>query len=422
MISILKKVVVGSGVIQLKKMLGNKSILLLATIFLSLIIIEISFQITFKSGFFKDSVTEDQNRKCTYTVYENLYHQSEENLVEFCRDSNGFIEHQNFSDKNSTIYVCGGSTTETYIVPPSKRWPAILEVLSSNKIVNDSLSGRAFSECLQRVELYLTKFPKPQRILLLNNVNTLGKFAINNSTAKEVNLSTNLKMKISQLYYSMFPGIVSARGSGFFQEIIRRESKVKTADLIVKNNDHSFKIDRTYSMALNSNCCHIASAINLPNSEKFFDWNSNKNINNYVRFYEHELNILQKTLDKFDIPRDHILFGFESYSYVLGKSQFGDPIRRQLLNDYNVPAKSFSSRESFSIVNRFDDAIRSLLVSKKWNYFNSQDFLMRPEYFYDAVHLTPLGSEAMAQGVFQIIRNNVSQSIKSPNENLDYIK
>jgi hypothetical protein len=175
-------------------------------------------------------------------------------------------------------------------------------------------------------------------------------------------------------------------------------------------------------MALNSNCCHIASAINLPNSEKFFDWNSKKNINNYVRFYEHELNILQKTLDKFDIPRDHILFGFESYSYVLGKSQFGDPIRRQLLNNYNVPAKSFSSRESFSIVNRFDDAIRSLLVSKKWNYFNSQDFLMRPEYFYDAVHLTPLGSEAMAQGVFQIIRNNVSQSIKSPNENLDYIK
>ena len=390
--------------------------------FLSLIIIEISFQVTFKSGFFKDSVTKTQNRKCTYTVYENLYHQSEENLVEFCRDSNGFIEHENFSDKNSIIYICGGSTTETYIVPPSKRWPAILEVLSGDKVVNDSLSGRTFSDCLQQVELYLTKFPVPQKILLLNNVNTLGKFAINNSTAKEVNMSTNSKMKISQLYYSIFPGIVSARGSGFFQEIIRRESKLKTADRIVKKNDHSYKIDHTYSMALNSNCCHIASAVNLPNSEKFFEWNSKKNIDDYAKFYEQELNKLQKTLDKFDIPRDRILFGFESYSYVLGKSQFGDPMRRQFLNNSNVGAKSFSSRESFAIVNRFDNAIRSLLVSKKWNYFNSQDFLIRPEYFYDAVHLTPLGSEVMAQGVFRIIRDNVPQSIKSPDENLDYIK
>jgi hypothetical protein len=73
-------------------------------------------------------------------------------------------------------------------------------------------------------------------------------------------------------------------------------------------------------------------------------------------------------------------------------------------------------------VNRFDNAIRSLLVSKKWSYFDSQDFLIRPEYFYDAVHFTPLGSEVMAQGIFQIIKDNVPQSIKSPDENLDYIK
>lgn len=398
----------------MKKILGNKTILLLATMILSLITIEISFQIAFKSGFFKDRVTETQNGKCTYTIYENLYHQSEDNLVEFCRDYNGFIEHQNFSDKKSTIYVCGGSTTETYVVPPNKRWPAILEVLTNNKVVNDSASGRTFSECLKRVELYLTKFPKPQRILFLNNVNTLGKFAIDNSTAKEVNLGENLKMKISQLYRSVFPGIVSARGSGFFQEIIRRESKVKTADRIVKNNDHAFKIDHTYSVALNSNCCHYASIVNSPNSENFFDWNSSKNINNYVRFYELELNRLQKILDEFDFPRDHIVFGFETYSYVLGKSQFGDPMRRQLLNNSNDAAKLFSSRESFSIVNRFDNSVRSLLMSKEWNYFDSEDFLMRPEYFYDAVHLTPLGSEAMAQGVFQTIRDNIGWSIRIP--------
>ena len=398
----------------MKKIFDNKSILLLSTMFLSLIIIEVSCQFAFKSGFFKDRVTETQNGKCTYTIYENLYHQSEENLVEFCRDSNGFIEHQNFSDKNSTIYVCGGSTTEAYVVPPKKRWPAILEVLSGNKVINDGASGRTFSECLQQVELYLTKFSKPQRILFLNNVNTLGKFAIDNSTAKEVNLGENLKLKISKLYQSVFPGIISARGSGFFQEIIRRESKVKTADRSVQNNDRTFKIDHTYSVALNSNCCHYASMVNLPSSEKFFDWGSNKNIDNYVRFYELELNRLQKTLDKFDIPKDHILFGFESYSYLLGKSQFGDPMRRQLLNDSKVAAKSFSSRESFVTVNRFDNAIRSLLVSKKWSYFDSQDFLIRPEYFYDAVHFTPLGSEVMAQGVFETIRDNMSWSGKFP--------
>jgi hypothetical protein len=53
-------------------------------------------------------------------------------------------------------------------------------------------------------------------------------------------------------------------------------------------------------------------------------------------------------------------------------------------------------------------------VSKKWSYFDSQDFLIRPEYFYDAVHFTPLGSEVMAQGVFETIRDNMSWSGKFP--------
>ena len=373
---------------------------------LCLIIIEISFQITFKSGFFKNSITETQNGNCTYTIYENLYHQSEENLVEFCRDSNGFVEHQNFSDNHSTIYVCGGSTTEAMVVPSSKRWPAILEVLSSNKVVNDSASGRTFSECLQRLELYLMKFPKPQRILLLNNVNTLGKFAIDNATAKETDLNENLKKEITHLYYSMFPGIANARRSGFFQEIIRHDSKVKTVDRSVKNNNQIFKIDYSYSIGLDSNCCHYASMLNSRASLESFDWKSNKNIDDYVRFYENELNTLQKTLDKFDIPRDHILFGFESYSYDLGKSQFGDPMRRQPLYNSDIAAKSLSSSESFLVVSRFDTAIRSLFVSRKWNYFDSQEFLTRPEYFYDTVHLTPLGSEVMAKGLFQVIKSN----------------
>lgn len=388
-------------------MLGNKSILLLATICLCLIIIEISFQITLKTGFFKDRITETQNGNCTHTIYENLYHQSEENLVEFCRDSNGFVKHQNFSDKHSTIYVCGGSTTEAMVVPSGKRWPAILEVLSRNKVVNDSASGRTFSECLQRLELYLVKSPKPQKILLLNNVNTLGKFAIDNATAKETNLNENLKKKITYLYYSMFPGIANARRSGFFQDIMRRESTVKTVDRSVKSNDPAFKIDYSYSIALDSNCCHYASMLNSPASLESFDWKSSNNVDDYVRFYEQELNTLQKTLDKFDIPRDNILFGFESYSYDLGKSQFGDPMRRQPLYNSDFAAKSLSHRESHLVVSRFDTAIRSLLVSRKWNYFDSQEFLTRPEYFYDTVHLTPLGSEKMAQGVFQIIKSNI---------------
>lgn len=374
---------------------------------LSLIIIEISFQITFKSGFFKNRAIESQNGKCTYTVYQNLYHQSEDALVEFCRDDNGFVEYPNSLDNQPTIYVCGGSTAEAYIVPPRKRWPAFVGSLSGNKVVNDSASGRTFSQCLRQVELYLLKFPKPQRILLLNNVNTLGRFALDNATTKELNLRQNLEQKITQFYYSMFPGISTARGSGFFQKIIQKESKLNTEDRIVKNDKNIFKIDYTYSTGLDSNCCHYASTLNSPTTTKLFDWTSDKNIDAYIRFYEQELNKLQKVLDKFDFPRERILFGFESYSYVLGKSPFGDPMRLQLLNNSNASGKPFSPSESFSIVSKYDTAIRSKLLSEKWNYFDSQDFLTRPEYFYDAVHLTPLGSEAMARGVWNILQRSI---------------
>ena len=369
---------------------------------LSLFIIEISFQSSYNTGLFKDQAIQGEGNTCTYTVYPLLYHRSEDNFVEFCRDYNGYVQDQYFTQSGESIYICGGSTTETYIVPTSARWPAILEKLSGSEVTNDSSSGRTFSECINRFESYLEKFTKPNLVLFVNNVNTLGKFAIDQSTPFELTLYQNFRVKIRNFYYSVFPGIATARNSGFFQRTVTNAPSTLVKKNVIKKGK-IFEVDSSYPSALDDGCCHFATGPNSTYYDGFFDWMDDRNIMKYQRFYQGELKKLQRILNKFNLRNNQVIFGFETYSYNLGKSKYGDPRRLQLLSE--KPGVKLGPSESYFAVNRFDAAIKSLLSNQKWDYFDSQIFLNSPEFFYDVVHLTHIGSEAMGRGVFDFINS-----------------
>jgi hypothetical protein len=395
------------AIYNLNQKIYKKFILLLIFSLLSVVVVELSMQKSFQTGVFKNDLVPSQNDKCTYTNYLDLYHKSELNFIEFCRDSNGFIESGEIPKDEPTIYICGGSTTETYMVPANKRWPAILEQKTNFGVVNDSASGRTFSECIDQLELYLQKFPNPEIILLANNVNALGKFAIDNASIKKLSPVSEFRSRIVKIYYAVFPGFSTARRSGLFSRIFKKDFVERARVRSVFYDGNNFKIDSIYSESLNSGCCHYASSLNGLNTDLTFDWLNNKNIDGYVNFYKRELVRLEAALRLNKLSKNDVVFAFEAYSYGLGKSKFGDPMRSQALYNFDTTGSVFSLEDSYSIVTRYDKAVMELMAENRWDYFNSRQFLNRPDFFYDAVHLTPVGSEAMSDGVLSYISNRL---------------
>lgn len=363
---------------------------LLGILLLSLtLLLELVFQANYKTGFFK---VKSLGVGCTYTTYPDLYHLSEKEFIEFCRDSAGFITDQSKKQSESSIYLCGGSVTESYVVPQNQRWPVVLQKNTNMKVVNDGLSGRTFSDCRKRLINYLDHFQTPSLIIIATSVNTVGKFAHDNSESP-TGLKEQLNFKFAKVIKSIMPGFSTARGLGFFRNLSDKLSftthRPKTNNF--KMNE-KFVVDYSYSDSLNSGCCHFASGLNRNKFDAVFNWELSNNLKKFEIFYEQELNHLQQIIEKFNYPKSKVILIIESNSYGLGSSKYGDPKRVQALFKSSNPGEPYPGIESARIMEKFDLVIRNSLDRKKWGYFDSKSTLSKPEYFYDAVHLTPEGS------------------------------
>jgi hypothetical protein len=373
--------------------------------FFLLIFLELFFQASYKTGLFQMTKKEPA---CTQFKYVNLYHSSDLNRVDFCRDKNGFISSANDQISKSTVYICGGSVTEGYVIPPRNRWPSVLEKELGVRVINDSQSGRTLANCLDRLKEYLESFVPPDLVIFANTVNTLGKFS-HDFSLPPVKWNDKFAFYLTKSLRVVMPGFYTARGMGFFNNVFGKDTLL--IDNISHHNSDTYIVDTNYAKSLDLGCCHFMSGVNRYPADSRFDWESKTNLDDYKKYYTKNLKQLEQILIKFDLPKDRILFIFEAYSYGLGTSKFGDPLRRQGVFRYSNPGYQYSSKKSAEIVRKFDSQVIHALTQLDYKYLNTKLFLTRPEFFYDSVHLTPMGGSFMGKNVADYVINSY-KSIK----------
>ena len=362
-------------------------------VIIPLIAIELFAQFRFKSGYIfdvfinngidKSSIAENgflaPNMSLSYK-YKTIYPDHQElKSVTINTDEFGTIEPSSLRAHakkiDESVLFCGGSTTESLVVEEGKRPPDIFSSISNIPSINAGKSGKDLTGCIKSIEFILRNIGKPRMIVVANNVNTLSEYAelkasqkFSIDSAKEKNSSKALKA------LNLFlPGIYASL------------KHIKHNQLVTRNTDLT-----PYEVALKQGCCHGASRLNKDNEGLRFDWNDITNIRDYYRFVSIHGYSLEATLSKYGFEKGNVVIFIEPHSFSNSGTSGVFDFRQYL---YNVEGGLLSGLDSASITNRYDNEYKLALESVGFKTLEVDPLDLLDEYFYDAVHLSPAGSE-----------------------------
>ena len=212
----------------------------------------------------------------------------------------------------------------------------------------------------------------PSNIIIATNVNTLSSFgwAKKNSNKvvdkKSYSIKTFTRKILPGTYYLFY-----TLKKSFF-------------------NDHKDLSDQALRLR---ECCHGAANFNKPGIGIIFEWKSNKLREEYGDYVKSAAYQLDEILKKHYFDKDKVSIAIEPNSYFLsGVSPIIDS--RQLL--YSINGVKFSPKKSGLLTNDFDSIYQNKFEENGYFTITFPISDLEREFFIDTVHVTPRGSEAIA--------------------------
>ena len=369
--------------------------------FVPLLVIELFGQFRIKSGYIFNFLSNTRFDK--YLLAENGFHAPNASIINqyktiypdykdlknirFNTDEFGTIEPSSFRSNRSkideSVLFCGGSTTETVVVREGSRVPDIFSSITQIPAVNAGKSGKDLSGCIKSIEFTLKNIGKPKSIVIANNVNTLPNFAQLRSgqSALQIHSKYQQLLEVKKVFRSVLPGV--------YMWI----SHIKN-NLMRNLGDNSLVTLKSslppYEIGLQKGCCHGASRFNKTDESPRFDWNNSQNLRDYYNFVTAEGEILKTMLSSYDYKLENIVVFMEPNSFLNSKTS-GLYDFRQFLS--NSAGETLSGLDSSMITNRYDGQYKHALASLGFTVLEVNPADLKSDYFYDAVHLSPAGSE-----------------------------
>lgn len=309
----------------------------------------------------------------------------------FRTDSHGTIIPSSFDSalKSSSPYTlfCGGSTTENSFVHEGLRAPDVYSATTKIPAVNTGVAGKDIFGCLKTISFFLTNDPKPDVIVIANNVNSLMTFGESITTIPESTSAGGLK----SILRSILPGS--------YQLAISIRSK-KPANKEI--SDKGLNLTE-YERGLQNGCCHGAAGFNTLKPQ--IDWNDKKTQLAYRQYIETATNELTRLLKLHNFNTSNVYFFIEPNSFGLdGTASKMD--WRQVLTSKD--GRKLSNKESALITDEYDGIYRDVLVESGFNVVNIPSDQISKNDFYDAVHLTAEGSIKIGKFYARVIKANSS--------------
>ena len=355
-------------------------------IFSPLLTFELFSQFRFSKGYFYDKFIsintafsktnpvefgfKSPNKETTNTIQTLYPDYQEEKYIKLRTDEFGTIEPSSLhSQKNrigESIVFCGGSTTETFAVQEGRRVPDVFSRITKIPSVNAGKSGKDLGGCIKSIEFILSNIGNPRMIFVANNVNTMGKFA---------SLKSKKPFGLRFLFRAILPGIYNS-----LAEIYSTLSKSEI-DL------------PPYEIYLRKGCCHEVSTFNKTKQSRQFDWNNNKNLEEYYNFVFDQGKILKDMLNSYEYNLKKLIIFMEPNSFLNSKTSALYDFRQFLTN---IEGEILNGLESAKITKNYDLQYKLALKSIGFEIITVDPKDLREEYFYDAVHLSPEGAEFIA--------------------------
>lgn len=369
--------------------------------FAPLLAIELFGQLRFKEGYIYNFLSNSRFDK--YLLEKNGFHAPNASLIKqyktiypdhkdlknirFNTDEFGTIEPSSFrlneSKLDESVLFCGGSTTETVVMREGSRVPDLFSVITQIPAVNAGKSGKNLSGCIKSIEFTLKNIGRPKLIVIANNVNTLPQFAKLKIGQKEGQIpSRNQKLLAAKkAFRSVLPGMYASI-SGIKNNSMRNSGRNSLITLETSLPP--------YEIGLQKGCCHGASRFNKTDESPRFDWNNSQNLRDYYKFVTAEGETLKAMLSSYDYKLEDIVIFMEPNSFLNSKTS-GLYDFRQFLS--NSAGETLSGLDSAVITNRYDSQYKHALATLGFTVLEVNPADLQSEYFYDAVHLSPAGSE-----------------------------
>lgn len=369
----------------------KRRILLIAiNITAPIITIELFAQFKYQTGFFS---SEDHGLHKSsienISTYTKLYgNPSQTKKVLFRTDKYGTIipSHLEPAIKEnrlaSTVLFCGGSTTEAAAVTENQRPTDVFSKISGIQSINTAVSGKGINGCIKTLNYIFANFGNPSKIAIATNVNTLMNFGIDYH-AQQLNsnkLQHKTKTLVLKTIETYLPGIWHAISD------IKMNRKIDMKKTGISPSTTSME------EALEGGCCHGAGRFNRKDSTVKLDWSSDETSTAYSKFVAKSGEKLKKLLEKYQFPLNRVFILIEPNSYNLRQRETL-PDYRQFL--HGIDSASLGPRVSYVLTSKFDKTYSHSLSKLGFKIFEVGTESLKPSFFYDAVHLTPEGSEAM---------------------------
>ncbi len=393
----------------------KKSIIIFLTYFaIPLSLIEVFSQFLFGVGYVHHVITKNKYSPTGTSLVDAGFHKPNQRIFSlhktiygdptktketvFTTDKYGTIEPSSLEKAESkikeTVLFCGGSTTECYVVPEGARVPDIFHEISGIHSINASRSGKDLNGCVHSIQYILNNIGPPKAIIVANNINTLMTYP--RQDKHHTGQPRSPKLAVKKAFEAVSPGI--------YTSLAKIKKKLKSTQVATPDSTQVATPDSTqvatpdstnlklpeYEIALSKGCCHGAASFNRNKESIYFDWNSRKVKAGYYEYVKSTAKQLKTFLDSMKYPLERVYIFIEPNSFRNEKTS-GSIDYRQLLHD--TDGNKLGALESSRLTSVFDGIYMNALKSEGFQILQIPSHLLKPEYFYDAAHLSPNGSD-----------------------------
>ncbi|MBX3503042.1 MAG: hypothetical protein KF889_26665 [Alphaproteobacteria bacterium] len=336
--------------------------------------------------------------RCNRGNFGPLYAGKGDHEATMCTDAWGTIEPTSLAallDKPAAadapyLLACGGSATEITAVEPEERWVTRLSHRLGIPAINAAAASKSMVKCTQSLDYLLERIPPGRRplILIATSVNTLGTFLparFSGWTGGAIPDQPYAPPALHPAIRAWIPGLYHLAAV--------------TVSAIGTRPTHS------YADALAEGCCHMAGAANTAPPRRF-DWHSEENKELFASFTASSLDAVDALIARHRIPRGRVVFVVEPNSFIYPTMPHTRRDFRQLL--HGLDGKRLDLATSAAITQSYDE-IYARVVGERYAVIRADRFALAATSFYDAVHMTADGAQAMAEHLAPLLREKLAE-------------
>ena len=146
--------------------------------------------------------------------------------------------------------------------------------------------------------------------------------------------------------------------------------------------------------SLRNGCCHGASLFNRPGSLFKLEWKSDLTLKAYANFNQEKADKLLETLKAHNYPINRVYIFMEPNAFGLPARRKNPDFRQNL---YTSNGNKMNPKTSSDTTKRYDKEYAKVFAAHGFKILQMGPSDLQPDFFYDAAHLTPSGSDAVGK-------------------------